>query len=314
MKKANLAITSLALSLVLTACGSGADSELNATNKFKGVTVTHWYETFNFIPGDAKNFADYYKNNAEALLGQRFDFLPETLQGLWYMDGNPLADKTFSLSDVEAIHSSTGDIRWAVGSPTMYSWFNTAEAHGTISALLLAHLEYELKWQDCPYDVKKEREALGVENGGCKASDRQFAVVTPFAKVGALRIRVPQSLAYFDLYLRPKTSDHLVWERRSKMFGTIGGLATLFTQGLKSGGFHRYKFTQIIDGNGTKLSSFSKFESDVAAAAKKMRRPLNDFLFLTCNEGSEGCDLKHSQTMENASEADILNLAKLPYF
>lgn len=299
---------------MMSACKK-SDSELSATNKFKGVTVSHWYETFNFIPNDPKNFVNYYKSKAATLLGKGSTVIPETLQGLWYMDGNPLADRTFSLSAVEAIHTNTGDVRWLVGSPTMYSWINTADAHATIAALIATNLEYELKWHDCPADVKKERESkFGMKDGSCKAADRQFAIVTPFAKVGAVRIRVPQSLAYFDLYLQPKKSDYLVWERRSKVFGALGALATVITQGMKTGGYHRYQFTQIMDGDGNRLSSFDKFESDMLKQAQDRKVSPNEFVFLTCKEGSDGCNLKHTQTVDKTSELDVLNLAKLPFF
>lgn len=314
--KSNLVFASfsLSLALLLTACGQADESSLSATNKFNSITVTHWYETFNFIPGDAKNFADYYKNDADTLLARSNDAVPDTLKGLWYMDGNPLSDKTFSMSSVQAINSA-GDLRWVVGSPMMYSWVDTALAHGTIALVIATHLEYELKWADCPLDVRLERQfKYGMKDGSCKAADRQFGVVTPIVKVGSKQIRVPQSLAYFDLYLRPKTADNLVWERRSRVLGTLGALASVFTQGLSSGGYHRYQFTQIMDKDGNQLSSFNKFQSDVTALAVKARRSVNDYLFLTCEEGRDGCNLKHTQTVDSMSETDILDFAKIPLF
>jgi hypothetical protein len=152
--------------------------------------------------------------------------------------------------------------------------------------------EYELRFYDCPEDVVREREdRYGMDDGSCLAEDQEFGIITPFVKIGGLRLKVPRSVAYFDLYLRPQEGgqDYYVWERRSALFKPMREfLAKIGLSEDKD--YHRYQFTQILDEDGTPLQSYTRFEQNMGQLAADLGMDRDELLIHVCYDGVEGCE------------------------
>jgi hypothetical protein len=298
----------LALSLTTSfACSKQSESDLDASNQFNGQKVGHWYETFTLDDSLDNSFIMFHKQNKDLLLGNRNDFLPETLKGLWFMDGNPVGDQTFNLASAKPGRDANEDFYFEVNTPTTFSWTNIKANHDIIGLIAAVNLTYSFKFHDCPPDVKLEREQkYGMEDGSCTATDREFAVITPVIRGPLGEIRAPRSISYFDMYLRPKTSDFLVWERRSKVFEVgeqiVNTISAIFRQATKAQDFHRYNFTQVLDKEGAPLSSLPSLVKNVKGIAEKNGNALENFMFYVCYEGAEGCN------RDSLSETDPVNI------
>lgn len=267
------------------------DSDLKADDEFGGEKLGYWYEILSFREGDKYNFIDYHKTNKSVLLGNNGgDLVPETLKGLWFMDGNPLSDKTVQFANVHRSRAGH-DILLKVGDPTNFSWTNLEKSHTLNKLINRFTYEYEFSFHDCPPDVKKERETMwGMADGSCTKADRQFATITPYVKIGLLRTPVPPDAVYFDMYLRPKEGDHLVWERRSKVARLVDDIAAAFQRKVDQRGWHRYQMVQILDKNGNRLQSFDRFTTHLRSFAAENNLSFETMLFYKCYEGRTGCD------------------------
>jgi len=299
----------LSLALVLTtACSNQTDSELEATNEFEGKKVGHWYETFTLDSNADNSFIKYHQANKDILLGNRIEVLPETLKGLWFMDGNPVSDQSLNLSNVMPGRSNNEDFFFEVNTPATFSWINTKESHTTIALIQAVKLSYSFKFLDCPEDVRLERQNMwGMKDGSCSSEDKEFAIITPVIKSPFGEIRISSSIAYFDMYLRPKTDDFHVWERRSKVFEVgekiVNRITSIFRRKTIESDFHRYKFTQILDKEGNELSSYNRFVDYVHSLAADNAKDQKDFIFYLCYNGATGCD------RETIADGDILTIA-----
>ena len=304
---------------VVFGCGRSAESEPDATNEFEGRTLTYWYETYSLTPGEERNFQDLYRKNADLLLARDADHVPETLKGLWYMDGNPVSDQTLSLARAIPVQRETGDLTWPINTPLTFSWINTAKSHETIQGIMLSGGEYEVKFHDCPDDVVAERRALGAAEPGCTAADREYAIITPFINVGGWRQAIPLSVAHFDMYLRPQApgTDYLVWERRSALLRPVKSiLGRLGITEAAEDAFSRYSFTQILDKEGNRLQYWNKFEQDMDALAAENDLDRDELLIHLCYDGIDGCerrDIIENRSPESRRQA-AFELLKNPLF
>ncbi len=303
------------------ACSKQNQSDLDATNKFDGKKIGHWYETLTLDDSLDNSFIKFHQDNKDLLLGNRNDFLPETLKGLWFMDGNPVGDQTFNLSSTKPARNAQEDFYFEVNTPTTFSWTNIKANHSIIGLIAAVNLSYSFQFLDCPADVKLEREKTwGMTDGSCTKADKQFAIITPMVKGPFGQIRVPASIAYFDMYLRPKTDDFLVWERRSKVFevaqSAINNLTSIFRQATKTSDFHRYKFTQVLDQDGQALSSMSRLVNNVKSIAQKNNKDTADFMFYLCYDGVVGCSQEalSSEGEVNIEASSITDFGALPLF
>lgn len=282
----------LALGVLLggvLSCRTGS-SEVKADDVFDGKKVGHWYEVLSFNQGDPYNFVAYHQNHKAYLLGNAIgpDF-PEHLKGLWFMDGNPLGDKTIQFP---RIYPSTAgnDFVLKVHDPTVFAWSNIGRSHTLTRLAKTFQFEYEFKWADCPEDVRREREEMwGMANGACTRADKQFATIVPYVKIGPLRSGVPKSALYFDMYLRPRQGDHLIWERRSRVLRPVQEFAEAFSR-RDATGWHRYQLVQVMDKDGKLLQSYPKLIAHLKTFAAEQNIPFERMLFYKCYEGKTGCD------------------------
>lgn len=279
----------------LAACSSETSSKLDATNIFQGKRLRYWYETLTLDESLDNSFLKYHKANKDLLLGNRNTVIPETLKGLWFMDGNPVGDKTFNVAKAKPGRDAQEDFYFEVNTPTTFSWTNIPQSHKTIRMIDAVTLTYGFQFLDCPSDVKHERETKwGMKDGGCTKADKEFAIITPMVQTPWGQIRVSQGIAYFDMYVRPKEGDFYVWERRSKVFEVTQTIINKFTalvrKETKVRDFHRYAFTQVLDKEGTPLQSLPRLVKSVKDTAAQNGKDLKDLMFYLCYQGAQGCD------------------------
>jgi hypothetical protein len=313
--------TFVAVTSALFGCLKLKDSHVTATNQVDGKQAQYWYQTYTLDSSPDNSFIRFHKDNKDLLLGNRADLVPETLKGLWFMDGNPVGDQTLNLSKVKPPRSEKEDFYFDVNTPLTFSWTDIAQNHNTINKIAALHLTYSLKFLDCPADVKKEREEMwGMKDGSCTAADKQFMIVTPILVTPLVEISLPANIAYFDAYLTPKNGDFYVWERRSKVFEVVDDFVNsvneLFRRDTKSKDFHRYKFTQVMDKDANVLSSFSRLVDHVTDVAKQNNKDLKDFMLYLCYDGATGCD---RSAIANAMTPDstvsgIVSYGAIPLF
>lgn len=297
-------LLSIMASVAFVGCSSLDRSSLNASNKYNGSSVSKWYEQFTIDASRDNSFIKFHQENRDLMLGNRYEIVPENLKGLWFMDGNPAGDLTINFSSIKPGRSESEDFYLEVNTPMTFSWPNLKDNHKLIGMIEAVNLTYSIKFWDCPEDVKREREKMwGMSNGSCKAQDREFAIITPIVKGPFGDIRVPPSIAYFDMYLRPKTADYLVWERRSKVFSLgqsyISRLTSLFRRDTESSGFHRYRFTQVMNKDAQVLSSYDLLVAQTSKVAADNRRDLSQFVFYICFDGAVGCSRQALQTEDS---------------
>ncbi len=286
---------SLALILALSsACRRQEGSNLDATRTFDGKQIGHWYETLTLDDSLDNSFLRFHQENKDILLGNRSAILPETLKGLWFMDGNPVGDQTFNLASAKPGRNEGEAFYFEVNTPSTFSWTNISANHKIIGLIAAVNLSYSFAFLDCPADVKAEREKkYGMSDGSCTKEDKEFAIITPMITTPFGQVRVSPRIAYFDMYLRPKTGDFLTWERRSKVFDVaqklVQDITRIFRKDTVERDFHRYNFTQVLDGEGQALSSLPRLVQNVKGIAAKNGKELQDFIFYVCYEGETGC-------------------------
>ncbi len=315
------ALRTLAVLALVSGCALKTSSKLEATNKVGDQTVRYWYETLTLDDTPNNSFINYHKQHKDLLLGNKVDVLPETLKGLWFMDGNPLGDQTVNLARVLPGDQDDADFFYEVNSPASFSWTDTVKNHEMINKIATFHVRYAFKFLDCPADVKAEREAKwGMKDGSCKRDDKEFATITPVVKLPYGRdIWIAKSVAYFDMYLRPKQGDFLVWERRTKLFPArdafVNKVLEVFRRDTKERDFHRYQFTQVMDKDANLLSSFPRLVKQVDRLAKESNHPLKDFIFYVCYDGVDGCQrpaLASALTSKQASDDNGSEYGAIP--
>lgn len=120
--------------------------------------------------------------------------IPPALQGLWWMDGNPLADKLVSFG-ASPWSPDTGQTSIVVYGEAIWSWHGDLEGRALYASVRAADLVYEVDYDE----------------------DLTFATITPTVKVGPVRVRVPASIVRFTA---TRISDDL-WLRHSYLHGRL---------------------------------------------------------------------------------------------
>jgi hypothetical protein len=143
--------------------------------------------------------------------------VPAALNGLWWMDGNPLPDKVVSFANAKW----NEDERLAtieVYSDRVWSWHGDAKGLALYTFVRKFELVYELSFDET----------------------RKFAVIVPVIRIGAVRVRVPESIVKFTAR---EIQDGL-WLRESYWKGEL---------------VHTYSFRRIVDGNGNREATFDDY-------------------------------------------------------
>ncbi|SMF02121.1 hypothetical protein [Pseudobacteriovorax antillogorgiicola] len=295
----------LALLLAPVACSSDYSS-LDATNEFQGKTVDHYYQPFTMSADETiDTFQEYILDNDVLASDSQERILPTELQGLFFLDGAPLPDKTLSLKHARPMNENASRIRWSVSYKTTFSWLNTEKGHGIYSKALSYQPEYELEWRDCTDEVMADMEKqfakfkVSEKPIRCTAADRRYAVINAYSWQEGERIPLPEDILYFDMYLIPKNSerDYYIWHRRSKICNnndsssirTVCNIFRSLTGRNDGDGYSRYQFTQVIDPNGRRTSAYNKgLVPEVIEAAGD-----TDNIFFICDpsdiNGNEEC-------------------------
>lgn len=118
--------------------------------------------------------------------------IPEALQGLWWMDGNPLADEVVSFG-ASTWDPASRTTRIQVYGERVWSWHPNAQGRALYFGVRNSKLVYELQ---CNEDIT-------------------FCLIVPIVDVGEKEVRVPTSLVKFTARL---ISDG-VWLRETSFFG-----------------------------------------------------------------------------------------------
>ncbi|MCX6110963.1 MAG: hypothetical protein NTZ90_15315 [Proteobacteria bacterium] len=307
------------LALATQACKTNGSS-VEAKDQYIGIPVGYWYQILNFKDGDPFNFVNYHRSNMDRLMGNATGgALPETLKGVWFMDGAPLTDKTIEFTRIYPGKSASNFVL-KIGDPEVFSWTDLPASHRANQLFDKYSVEYEVDFLDCPADVKTEREVTwGMKDGSCTKDDQQFATITPYITIAGQRTAISQHLAYFDFYLHPKVAgqDFLIWERRSKLFKIVDEVVAAITHATEKNQWSRYKFTQILDKDANPLQSYPHFIDSLKSFASTHLLTLDHMLWLRCSEGTKGCTKQTVDT--NNLPAQLLgpegpiNFGALPY-
>ncbi len=134
---------------------------------------------------------------------------PENLKGLWWMNGNPLADKTVSFAGM----------KFEAKNGKQFAYFpvfgaNNYTFDANESGLKLYNLAAKL---DTIYEVTFN-------------NDFTYGEIVPTLKIGLIRVRIPKSIVEFTMTL--KEDGHFV--RQSKFLGKV---------------LDDYQFVRIVDKN-----------------------------------------------------------------
>jgi hypothetical protein len=165
---------------------------------------------------------------------------PENLQGLWWMDGNPLADEvvSFASAQYEKTYEDGEFIGWTVTIPVydegIWSWHDTGM--GRLLYNLVRH---------------KQLTYVGLFN-----KDFTFGQISPVIKVfpGLPDVKIPQSMLV-DFTMTQVAQDE--WRRDSVLLGAPSS----------------YRFRRIVDGSGQRLPAWDEY-----VAAIEDRGPENALL------------------------------------
>jgi hypothetical protein len=130
--------------------------------------------------------------DTEMLVAGGASGFPGVLQGLWWMDGNPLPDELMSLGG-STWNAETRTTRIRVYGERVWSWHGNLLGRGLYALARLSRLDYELRLDD----------------------DLSSGVITPIVSVLGKQVRVPGRVA--RLTLRFVRDGH--WIRESCFFG-----------------------------------------------------------------------------------------------
>ncbi|WP_437321563.1 hypothetical protein [Sorangium sp. So ce385] len=150
-----------------------------------GVTEGSAYELIE-IPSD--------RVDREMLVAGPSSGIPEALQGLFWMDGNPLPDEVVSLGG-SVWDAETSTTRIHVYGERVWSWHADLRGRGLYALVRAARLVYELRLD----------------------AERTFGEIVPFVSLAGRRVRVPEQLA--RLTMRRVSDGH--WLRESWFFGVF---------------------------------------------------------------------------------------------
>ncbi|WP_437581389.1 hypothetical protein [Sorangium sp. So ce887] len=128
----------------------------------------------------------------EMLLAGPSSGIPEALQGLFWMDGNPLPDEVISLGG-STWDAGTSTTRIHVYGERIWSWHANLRGRGLYALVRAARLVYELRLN----------------------ADLTFGAIVPFVCLAGRRVRIPEPLARFTM--RRVSDGH--WLRESRFFG-----------------------------------------------------------------------------------------------
>jgi hypothetical protein len=169
---------------------------------------------------------------SEMTIGSDATNTPKALQGIWWMNGNPLADELVSFASVkwQAIEEN-GEVVGYTGSLPVYdakvwSWHDSDAGKALYKAVLATKLVYVAQFN----------------------KDFSYGIVTPTFKVGPLPVKIPPSKLL--TFAMRKVSDN-EYSRDS----LIGGIPS------------QYRFRRLIDANGVVLDQtiFDEFMDRVEA-------------------------------------------------
>lgn len=198
----------LALSLFVS--GSAFAGEVNLT----------WPYVLKSVPHELA-----YK---EMTVGSDATNTPEALQGIWWMNGNPLADELVSFASVKwQPIEDNGEVVGYTGSLPVYdskvwSWHDSKGGKTLYKAVLAAKLVYVAQFN----------------------KDFSYGIVTPTFKVGPIPVKIdPSKLLTFAM--------RKVSENEYSRDSLIGGIPS------------QYRFRRLIDGNGDVLDQnvFDEFKA-----------------------------------------------------
>lgn len=128
------------------------------------------------------------------IVGDGSTGLPPELHGLWWMDGNPLADEVISFGG-QPWDAATRTTRIVVYDEGVWSWHGDLEGRALYGSARASKLIYEIAYDE----------------------DLAFAQITPTVAVGPVRVRVPASIVRFTA---TRLADGL-WIRHSYLYGRL---------------------------------------------------------------------------------------------
>lgn len=130
--------------------------------------------------------------NREMRIAGPMSGIPEVLQGLWWMDGNPLPDEVISLGR-SIWNQDTRSTGIEVYGERIWSWHASIWGRSAYALAYRSRLVYELAFD--------EKLCVGT--------------ITPVMRVLGRRVRVPESLVRLTMHLEYDG----VWRRESRLFG-----------------------------------------------------------------------------------------------
>ena len=283
--KTTIIISILFASNFLSGC-KFFNSDLNSENTYQGKKVNYNYQVFQLSHNEKEDtFQKYAVENGLLSKDDSEKMLPRELQGLFYLEGAPFPDKALSFKEAKLIEG--GKILWTVPNKSTFAWLNTPKGHKTYAAAKSHKMQYELEWKDCTdevvSDMTKQFELHNINEAPkkCSASDRKFAVIKAFAWIDGTRIKVPDNILYFDMYLIPSDGkrDYNIWHRRSRLCpkndnAALNQFCSIVKKMLGSSkntdGYSRYQFTQVLTPEGKRTAKYTgSLVPDVYSAAGK---------------------------------------------
>ena len=160
------------------------------------------------------------------LIGSDETGTPKNLQGLWWMDGNPLADEvvSFASAQIEPIYEDEELTGYKANIPVydegIWSWHDSFGGRLLYRAVENSRLVYE----------------------GIFDIDFTHGEVTPIIKLFSVfpELQIPQSMIV-NFSMTQVSEDE--WSRDSVLFGDE----------------HQYRFRRIVDGQGNRLPAYEDY-------------------------------------------------------
>ncbi len=170
------------------------------------------------------------------VVGSEATGTPENLQGLWWMDGNPLADEVVSFAgvDFEEIIEDGTLVGYRAEIPVydegIWSWHDTLAGKFLYSLVLIQRLVY-----------------VGIFN-----ADLTYGEVTPTIRPLTVlpKVEIPRSML-IDFTMSQVTDDE--WSRDSVLFGQSSS----------------YRFRRIVDGDGNRLDTYDDYVTSISERGLK---------------------------------------------
>ena len=163
------------------------------------------------------------ENLKNLLSGEKIDDLPNILQGVFFMDGNPLPDD-FIKFDGATWDSTNKILSLPVFAPLQWTFANSISGRLLLYSAKLTRTTYEMHFDD----------------------SLQNAQITPII----LGLRAPKWLVDFSLVQIENSSNGITWDRKNSW---LGGLFDNFG----------YTLRKILDENGQPTSEFAGVQSRI---------------------------------------------------